>query len=36
VIVGFIADHIGLRATYFLSAAFGLLGVPIIFKLPEQ
>ena len=36
VVVGFIADHIGLRATYFLSAALGLLGVPFIFKLPEK
>ena len=36
VVVGYIADHIGLRTTYFLSAAIGLLGIPFIFKLPER
>ena len=36
VLVGFIADHIGLRATYFLSAGMGLLGVPFIFMLPKK
>ena len=36
VLVGFIADHIGLRATYFLSAFMGLLGVPFIFMLPKK
>jgi FSR family fosmidomycin resistance protein-like MFS transporter len=36
VVVGFIADRIGLRATYFLSAVMGLLGVPFIFMLPKK
>ncbi len=36
VVVGFIADLIGLRATYFLSAGMGLLGVPFIFMLPKK
>ncbi len=35
VVVGFIADHIGLQATYFISAAMGLVGIPFIFKLPK-
>ncbi len=36
VVVGFIADLIGLRTTYFLSAVMGLLGVPFIFMLPKK
>jgi FSR family fosmidomycin resistance protein-like MFS transporter len=36
VVVGFIADLIGLRATYFLSAVMGILGVPFIFMLPKK
>lgn len=36
VVVGFIGDLIGLRATYFLSAALGLLGVPFILMLPKK
>jgi FSR family fosmidomycin resistance protein-like MFS transporter len=36
VLVGFIGDMIGLRATYFLSAAMGLLGVPFILMLPQK
>ena len=36
VVVGFIADLVGLRATYFLSAGMGLLGVPFIFMLPKK
>jgi len=36
VVVGFIADLIGLRATYFLSALMGLLGVPFILMLPKK
>ena len=36
VVVGFIADLIGLRATYFLSAVMGLFGVPFIFMLPKK
>ncbi|RUA03485.1 MAG: MFS transporter [Deltaproteobacteria bacterium] len=34
VIVGFIGDQIGLRATYFISAALGLTALPFIFMLP--
>jgi FSR family fosmidomycin resistance protein-like MFS transporter len=36
VVVGFIGDLIGLRATYFISAALGLLGVPFIMMLPKK
>jgi FSR family fosmidomycin resistance protein-like MFS transporter len=36
VVIGFIADHIGLRATYLISAAMGLIGIPFIFKLPKN
>jgi FSR family fosmidomycin resistance protein-like MFS transporter len=35
VLVGFVADHIGLQATYFFSAAMGLVGIPFIFRLPK-
>jgi len=35
VVVGIIGDHIGLRATYCISAALGLLGIPFIFMLPK-
>jgi FSR family fosmidomycin resistance protein-like MFS transporter len=36
VLVGFIADQIGLRATYFLSAFLGLAGIPFVLKLPHE
>ena len=36
VVIGFIADHIGLRATYLISAAMGLIGIPFVFKLPKK
>lgn len=36
VIVGFIADHIGLRSTYLLSALLGLGGIPFILMLPRH
>ncbi len=36
VVVGFIADRIGLQATYLISAAMGLVGIPFIFKLPKK
>jgi FSR family fosmidomycin resistance protein-like MFS transporter len=36
VLVGFVADHIGLQATYFFSAAMGLAGIPFIFMLPKE
>ena len=35
VVVGFIADFIGLRATYFLSDALGLVSIPFVLKLPR-
>ena len=34
--VGFIADHIGLKATYLISAAMGLAGIPFILMLPKK
>lgn len=36
VLVGFIADQIGLRATYFLSALMGLVSIPFVLKLPHK
>ncbi|MCK4985773.1 MAG: MFS transporter [Desulfobacterales bacterium] len=36
VVVGFIGDLIGLRATYFLSAIIGLLAIPFILRLPKK
>jgi len=36
VVVGFIADRIGLQATYLISAAMGLVGIPFIFRLPRK
>jgi FSR family fosmidomycin resistance protein-like MFS transporter len=36
VVVGFIGDLIGLRATYFLSAVMGLLAIPFILRLPKK
>ena len=36
VLVGFIADRIGLQATYLISAAMGLVGIPFIFRLPRK
>jgi FSR family fosmidomycin resistance protein-like MFS transporter len=36
VVIGFIADHIGLRATYLISAAMGLIGIPFVFQLPKK
>ena len=36
VVVGFIADRIGLQTTYLISAAMGLIGIPFIFKLPRK
>jgi FSR family fosmidomycin resistance protein-like MFS transporter len=36
VIVGFIADIIGLRSAFILSAFMGSLGIPFIFKLPRK
>ena len=36
VVVGFTADRIGLQATYLISAAMGLIGIPFIFRLPKK
>ncbi len=36
VVVGFIADLFGLRATYFISAIMGLLAIPFILMLPKK
>ncbi len=36
VVVGFIADRIGLQATYLISAAMGLVGILFIFRLPKR
>jgi FSR family fosmidomycin resistance protein-like MFS transporter len=36
VLIGFIADHIGLQATYLISAAMGLIGIPFVFQLPKK
>jgi len=36
VVVGFIADHIGLNATYLISAAMGLIGIPFVLMLPRR
>jgi FSR family fosmidomycin resistance protein-like MFS transporter len=36
VVVGFIADRIGLQVTYLISAAMGLIGIPFIFRLPKK
>jgi len=36
VVIGFIADWIGLRATYFISAAMGVVCIPFIFMLPKK
>jgi FSR family fosmidomycin resistance protein-like MFS transporter len=36
VLVGFIADRIGLNAAYLISAAMGLLGIPFVLMLPRK
>jgi FSR family fosmidomycin resistance protein-like MFS transporter len=36
VVVGFIADRIGLNATYLISAAIGLIGIPFVLVLPRK
>jgi len=36
VVVGFIADRIGLNATYLISAAMGLVGIPFVLMLPKN
>jgi FSR family fosmidomycin resistance protein-like MFS transporter len=36
VVVGFIGDLIGLRATYFVSAIMGLGAIPFILTLPKR
>jgi FSR family fosmidomycin resistance protein-like MFS transporter len=36
VVVGFIADRIGLNAAYLISAAMGLVGIPFVLMLPRK
>ena len=36
VVVGFIADRIGLNSTYLISAAIGLISVPFVLMLPKK
>jgi FSR family fosmidomycin resistance protein-like MFS transporter len=36
VLVGFIADRIGLNAAYLISAAMGLIGIPFVLMLPRK
>ncbi len=36
VVVGFVADQIGLEKTYILCAVVGFLGIPFILKIPEK
>ncbi|MCP4623239.1 MAG: MFS transporter [bacterium] len=36
VLVGFIADRIGLNAAYLISAAMGLIGIPFVLMLPKK
>jgi len=36
VVVGFVADNIGLNATYLISAATGLIGIPFVLMLPRR
>jgi len=36
VIVGFVADRIGLNITYLISAAIGLIGIPFVLLLPRK
>jgi FSR family fosmidomycin resistance protein-like MFS transporter len=35
VVVGFVADQIGLTSTYLLSAALGLAAIPFVLRLPR-
>ena len=36
VLVGFVADFIGLQTTYYFSAAMGIVGIPFVFMLPKE
>ena len=36
VIIGFIADHLGLQTTYIISSLLGLLAIPAILKIPKK
>ena len=36
VLIGFVADHLGLEQTYLLCAVVGFLGIPFVFKLPGR
>ena len=34
VLIGLVADQVGLEKTYILCAAIGFWGIPLVFKLP--
>ena len=36
VLIGFIADQIGLKSTYILCALIGFMGIPFVLKLPKK
>ncbi len=36
VLIGLVADQIGLEKTYILCALIGFMGIPLVFKLPEK
>jgi FSR family fosmidomycin resistance protein-like MFS transporter len=36
VVIGFVADHVGLEKTYILSAMIGVLAIPFILKIPQK
>lgn len=36
VVIGFIADHLGLETTYIISSLLGLLAIPAILKIPRK
>ncbi len=36
VLIGFVADQVGLEKTYVLCALIGFMGIPIVLKLPER
>jgi FSR family fosmidomycin resistance protein-like MFS transporter len=36
VVIGFIADHLGLETTYIISSLLGMLAIPAILKIPQK
>ncbi len=36
VLIGFVADQVGLEKTYILCALIGFMGIPLVLKLPEK